>query len=90
MATVAELQKQIDEMKAAQKVSAPKGKPVPAWLTVEVKDENGRVLSMVKCSPHVFKSGSHGFYGNTKIELADGSKLQAGYNLTVIGSKPTK
>lgn len=56
------------------------------YFTAEFKDEKGQVVGVLTVTPKEFKTGSKGFYGNTKIEI-DGKRYQTQIQLVEIGSK---
>lgn len=56
------------------------------FLVAEVKDENGKVVGMITLPQKQFKTGSRGFYGNTKLEI-DGKRYQVQVQMVEIGSK---
>jgi hypothetical protein len=55
-------------------------------LTAELKDDKGQVIAVLTVAPKEFKTGSKGFYGNTKIEI-DGKRYQTQIQVVEIGSK---
>ena len=55
-------------------------------ITAELKDDKGNIIAVVMVAPKVFKTGSKGFYGNTKIEI-DGKRYQTQIQVVEIGSK---
>lgn len=56
-----------------------------AKVTVEV---GGRVATII-AEAKQFKTGSHGFYGQGKIQDSDGRRFQVTVNIVEIGSKDT-
>ncbi len=58
--------------------------PEVAKITVEVPGGTGTFLA----EPRTFKTGSRGFYGQGKIQGADGRRFQVSINIVEIGSKP--
>jgi hypothetical protein len=58
-------------------------------ILAEIKTDDGKVLSTMALPIKEFKTGSRGFYANTKIEI-DGKRYQAQIQLVEIGSKPGK
>ncbi len=56
------------------------------YITAELKDDKGQTIAVLTVSPKEFKTGSRGFYGNTKIEM-DGKRYQAQIQIVEIGSK---
>ncbi len=58
-------------------------------LIVEIKSQEGQSLGLMTVAPKDFKTGSRGFYGNTKIEI-EGKRYQAQVQLVEIGSKSAK
>jgi len=57
-------------------------------ITVEIK-ENGKVVGILLLTEKEFKTGSRGFFGNTKVVIG-GRKYQAQAQLVEIGSKEIK
>ena len=57
------------------------------FIIAELKDEKGNLIGMLTLPPKDFKTGSKGFYANTKVDI-DGKKYQAQIQLVEIGSKP--
>ncbi len=58
-------------------------------LIIEIKTQDGKSLGTLMASPKDFKTGSKGFYANTKIEI-EGKRYQTQIQLVEIGSKKTK
>jgi hypothetical protein len=56
------------------------------YKTAELKDDKGQPIAVLTVAPKEFKTGSKGFYGNTKIEI-DGKRYQAQIQVVEIGSK---
>jgi hypothetical protein len=56
------------------------------YITAELKDDKGQVIAVLTVAPKDFKTGSKGFYGNTKIEI-DGKRYQTQIQIVEIGSK---
>ena len=56
------------------------------YITAELKDDKGQTIAVLTVSPKEFKTGSRGFYGNTKIEM-DSKRYQAQIQIVEIGSK---
>lgn len=57
------------------------------FIVAELKDEKGNTLALVTVPPKEFKTGSKGYYGNTKTEI-DGKRYTVQIQLVEIGSKP--
>ena len=55
-----------------------------AKVTVEVAGGSGTIMA----EPRQFKTGSRGFYGQGKVQGADGRRYQVSVNVVEIGSKP--
>ena len=58
-------------------------------LIAEIKSDDGKVVGMLALPPKAFKTGSRGYYANTKIEI-DGKRYQTQIQLVEIGSKPAE
>jgi hypothetical protein len=58
-------------------------------ILAEIKTDDGKILSTLALPAKEFKTGSRGFYANSKIEI-DGKRYQAQIQLVEIGSKPGK
>ncbi len=58
-------------------------------LIIEIKSQEGQSIGILTVAPKDFKTGSRGFYGNSKIEI-DGKRYQAQIQLVEIGSKAAK
>jgi hypothetical protein len=55
-------------------------------IIVEIKTDNGQTVAVVGCPPKEFKTGSRGYYANTKAEI-DGKRYQIQIQAVEIGSK---
>jgi hypothetical protein len=55
-------------------------------LTATIRDDNGQAVGALVLNPKTFKTGSEGYYGTTKLELA-GVRYQAQMQLVAIHSK---
>ncbi len=55
-------------------------------LIIEIKSPEGKSIGILTAAPKDFKTGSKGYYGNTKIEI-EGKRYQAQIQLVEIGSK---
>jgi len=64
----------------------------PEYLTIEIKDPEGKQWGIIHAMPRVFNSGSVGYFGVEKIYNADNhiARYQFNFNVTLIGSKPRK
>ena len=51
-----------------------------------IKDETGQTLGKIVANPKTFSSGSRGYHGQAKLEIA-GKRYQAQVQLVEIGSK---
>ncbi len=58
-------------------------------LIIEIKTPEGQSIGMLMAAPKDFKTGSKGYYANTKIEI-DGKRYQTQVQLVEIGSKKPK
>ncbi len=56
-------------------------------VIAELKTETGQTLGVLNLPPKLFKTGSRGFYANTKLEV-DGKRYQVQIQMVEIGSKP--
>jgi hypothetical protein len=56
-------------------------------IIAELKNDKGEPLSVLTVAPKEFKTGSKGFYANTKVEI-DGKRYQVQIQMVEIGSKP--
>jgi hypothetical protein len=57
------------------------------FIIAELKDEKGDLIGVITLPPKDFKTGSKGFYANTKVDIS-GKRYQAQIQLVEIGSKP--
>ena len=55
-------------------------------IIVDFKADNGQPIGVVTASPKAFKTGSKGFYGQSKFEF-EGKKYQVQVQMVEIGSK---
>jgi hypothetical protein len=55
-------------------------------IIAELKRENGESIATLTVAAKEFKTGSHGFYANTKAEI-DGKRYQVQIQIVEIGSK---
>lgn len=55
-------------------------------LTVEIK-QDGQIVGLMMAEEKTFKTGSRGFYGNSKIAIGE-KRYQVQVQLVEIGSKP--
>ncbi len=55
-------------------------------LIIEIKTADGQTLGLLTAAPKDFKTGSKGFYANTKLEI-EGKRYQTQIQLVEIGSK---
>ena len=55
-------------------------------ILAELKNDQGRLLTVLTLPPKEFKTGSKGFYANGKTEI-DGKRYQVQVQLVEIGSK---
>ena len=55
-------------------------------LTVTIRDDNGAAVGALILTEKTFTSGSKGFFGQAKLEIA-GKKYQTQCQLVEIGSK---
>lgn len=81
-----------DETKAPKcKISRDQfNKEAPRFLTLTISDDKGNPLGTLTAGMKNFESGSVGYYVGDKITLViagEACKLQAGVNLTLVGSK---
>ncbi len=59
-------------------------------LTAEIKSGDGTLLNVMALPPKDFKTGSKGYYANSKMEI-DGKRYQIQIQMVEIGSKnPSK
>jgi hypothetical protein len=56
------------------------------FIVAELKTNTGELLSVLTVSPKEFKTGSKGFYANSKTEI-NGKRYQVQIQLVEIGSK---
>lgn len=56
------------------------------FIIAELKNETGQTLGLISLPPKQFKTGSRGYYANTKVEI-DGKRYQVQVQLVEIGSK---
>ncbi len=56
-------------------------------IIADLKTETGQTLGTIALPPKQFKTGSRGYYNNTKLEI-DGKRYQVQIQLVEIGSKP--
>ncbi len=56
-------------------------------IIIEIKSPEGQSIGLLTAAPKDFKTGSHGFYGQGKLEI-EGKRYQAQIQLVEIGSKP--
>jgi hypothetical protein len=57
------------------------------YIIADLKTDGGQSVAVVTVAPKEFKTGSKGFYGNTKAEI-EGKRYQVQIQLVEIGSKP--
>lgn len=57
------------------------------FIVAELKTNTGELLSVLTVPPKEFKTGSKGFYANTKTEI-EGKRYQVQIQIVEIGSKP--
>lgn len=55
-------------------------------IMAELKNEKGETLALIPAPAKEFKTGSKGFYGNTKVEI-EGKRYQIQIQIVEIGSK---
>lgn len=60
--------------------------PVTTFVIVDLKTDQGQIISTLPVQAKEFKTGSRGFYANQKIEI-DGKRYQVQIQLVEIGSK---
>ncbi len=58
-------------------------------LIIEIKTPDGKSIGTLMATPKDFKTGSKGYYANTKIEI-EGKRYQTQVQLVEIGSKKPK
>ncbi len=56
------------------------------FLIAELKTQEGQLVAVLTVPPKDFKTGSKGFYGNSKAEI-DGKRYQIQIQIVEIGSK---
>jgi hypothetical protein len=56
------------------------------FIVAELKNETGQTIGLINLPPKQFKTGSRGYYANTKIEM-DGKRYQVQVQMVEIGSK---
>jgi hypothetical protein len=56
------------------------------FIIAELKTETGQTIGLISLPPKLFKTGSRGYYANTKIEV-DGKRYQVQLQMVEIGSK---
>lgn len=56
------------------------------FIVAELKDEKGQTIGLISLPPKQFKTGSRGYYANTKIEV-EGKRYQVQVQMVEIGSK---
>ena len=64
----------------------------PEFLTVEIKDTEGKSWGVVHAMPRNFNTGSVEYFGNGKISNLENpmARYQFNVNIMLIGSKPRK
>lgn len=58
-------------------------------IMAEIKSGDGTLLNVMALPPKEFKTGSKGFYANSKMEI-DGKRYQVQIQMVEIGSKTAK
>jgi hypothetical protein len=58
-------------------------------ITAEIKSGDGTLLSVLALPPKEFKTGSKGYYANSKMDI-DGKRYQVQIQMVEIGSKAAK
>jgi hypothetical protein len=58
-------------------------------IIAEIKTDDGKLLGVMTLPAKEFKTGSKGYYANSKLEI-DGRRYQAQIQLVEIGSKKTE
>jgi hypothetical protein len=58
-------------------------------ITAEIKSGDGTLLSVLALPPKDFKTGSKGYYANSKMDI-DGKRYQVQIQMVEIGSKTAK
>ena len=56
-------------------------------IIVELKSPDGQSIGLLTVAPKEFKTGSKGFFGNSKLEI-EGKRYQVQVQVVEIGSKP--
>jgi hypothetical protein len=56
------------------------------FIVAELKTDSGQLVTVLTVPPKEFKTGSRGFFGNSKVEL-DGKRYQIQIQMVEIGSK---
>lgn len=56
------------------------------FLIAELKTQDGQLVAMLTVPAKEFKTGSKGYYGNTKAEI-EGKRYQVQVQIVEIGSK---
>ncbi|MBE0698439.1 MAG: hypothetical protein IH586_16100 [Anaerolineaceae bacterium] len=56
------------------------------FIIAELKTETGETIGLISLPPKQFKTGSRGYYANTKIEV-EGKRYQVQVQMVEIGSK---
>jgi hypothetical protein len=56
------------------------------FIVAELKTDSGQLVTVLTVPPKEFKTGSRGFFGNSKVEL-DGKRYQVQIQMVEIGSK---
>lgn len=56
------------------------------FIVAELKDEKGQTIGLISLAPKQFKTGSRGYYANTKIDV-EGKRYQVQVQMVEIGSK---
>jgi hypothetical protein len=56
------------------------------FVIAELKNEAGQTIGLINLPQKLFKTGSRGYYANTKIEM-DGKRYQVQVQMVEIGSK---
>ena len=58
-------------------------------IIAQIKNEAGQVIGELALPPKQFKTGSRGYYANTKLEI-EGKRYQVQIQMVEIGSKPAE
>ena len=56
------------------------------FIIAELKTETGQTIGLISLPPKQFKTGSRGYYANTKLEV-EGKRYQVQVQMVEIGSK---